>query len=383
MIDKLVTKIQYIMKTSQESRRGLSFERLLYSLSKIYENGIQFRNNLYKTGILKSRKLPCFVISIGNISAGGTGKTPMTIYLSKYLTALGYKVAVVTRGYKGKLEHKGGVVSDGNKILCSPEEAGDEPYMMAQVLKLPVIAGKKRFESGMTAIEKFSPDIIVLDDAFQHIALKRNLNLLLLDAKTPLGNGYMLPRGILREPKASIQRSDAVIFTRSDQNPDIAFDLIDIGLPDIPVFKTVHTPYISRIATKAKNAQPIATQPDMVSHFKGKRVFLFSGIANNSDFKNSCEKIGLIIRPHIEFPDHYRYKQHDIDKITNLFNQSDAEYIVTTQKDYIKIADNFPYDYPLVVLGVQIEFDHNNKTAFERFIKEKMKKYFEKTQALD
>ena len=380
MIDKLITKIQYIMKSSRKSRRGLSFERLLYNLSKVYKNGIQFRNYLYRAGILKSKKLPCFVISIGNISTGGTGKTPMTMYLSKYLTTLGYKVAIVTRGYKGKFEHKNGVVSNGKKILCGPEEAGDEPYMMAQALKLPVIAGKKRFKSGMTAIEKFSPDIIVLDDAFQHIALKRNLNLLLLDTKKPIGNGYLLPRGSLREPAASIQRSDAVIFTRSDQNPDTAFDSIDIELANIPMFKTVHAPLISKIATKKKNVQPTLNQTDMVNHLKGKRAFLFSGIANNPDFKSSCEKIGLIVCHQIEFPDHYWYKQHDINKLTKAFKQINADYMVTTQKDYIKIADNFPFDHPLVVLDVQIKFDHNNKTAFGKFIKEKTQKHFEKTK---
>jgi len=372
MINKLTARIHTIMKSSQKSKKGLSFERFLYSLSKVYESAVLFRNHLYKTNILKSRELPCFVISIGNISAGGTGKTPMTIYLAKYLTSLGYNVAIITRGYKGRLEHKGGVVSDGNKILCNPIDAGDEPYMMAHILKLPVIAGKNRFDTGKTAIEKFSPDILVLDDGFQHMALKRNLNLLLLDARKPIGNRYLLPRGTLREPVTSIRRSDAVIFTRSDLNLDTVVDLADIGLQDIPLFKSVHVPYISNIST-----------PDILNHIKGKCAFLFSGIADNSAFKSSCEKIGVIVCHHIEFPDHCHYTQPDIDKVTEAFKQSNAECIITTQKDYIKIADTFPSDQPLVVLDVQIEFDDNDKTAFKRFIKEKVRNYFKKNHGSD
>jgi tetraacyldisaccharide 4'-kinase len=371
------------MNSCQGSRRGLSFERLMYGFSKVYENGIQFRNNLYKTGILKIKKLPCFVVSIGNITAGGTGKTPMTIYLCKYFTALGFKVAVVTRGYKGELEHKGGVVSDGKRILCNPEEAGDEAYMMAQILKSPVIAGKKRFESGMTAIEKYSSDIIILDDAFQHMALKRDLNLLLLDTKKPLGNGYLLPRGTLREPAASIHRSDAIIFTRSDQNPDTVFDHTNINSKRIPLFKSIHVPYVIRIATGENNIQSLEAQSDILNHIKGKRAFLFSGIANNSAFKNSCENLKLIVCHHIQFPDHYQYTQPEIDTITESFNQSNAEYIVTTHKDYIKITNIFPSDYPILILGVKIEFDSNNKKYFEQFIEKKIQKHFRETQALD
>lgn len=376
MMDKLLARIQDIMTSQQESRPGLSFERLLFYLSHLYKTGVQFRSHLYKKGILKARTLPCFVISIGNITAGGTGKTPMALYLSEYLTALGYKVAIVTRGYKGKLEHKGGIVSDGNKIFHSPEEAGDEAYMMAQALKLPVIAGKKRFDSCMTAIKNFSPDVIVLDDAFQHLALKRNLNLLLFDAKAPLGNRYLLPRGTLREPISAVQRSDAIIYTRSDRNTGTLFDIMDAELKGIPMFKSIHCPFVQKIAITGEDTRPQKPQPDISSRIKGKRAFLFSGIANNSDVKHSCETTGLIVQHHVEFPDHHNYTQYDIDKITNTFKKSNADFIVTTQKDYVKISNNFPSGFPIVILDIQIKFDGNNKTPFETFINEKIKHYF-------
>lgn len=372
MMDKLTASVQDIMKSRRESRPGPSFERFLFNLSKLHEKGLQFRYRLYKKRILKSRTLPCFVISIGNITAGGTGKTPMTIYLSQYLAELGYRVAIVTRGYKGKLEHKGGIVSDGRTIFHGPQVAGDEPYMMAQMVKCPVIAGKDRFKSGMIAIEKFSADIIVLDDAFQHLSLKRDLNIVLLDSEKPLGNTYLLPRGSLRETAASLHRSDAIIRTRSDGKTSPKEDLTNIFQKDIPIFKSSHVPYVCRFSTKKENDHFIESQSKILNQIKGKRAFLFSGIANNPAFKSSCEKIGLMVLGHIEFPDHHRYVRHDIEGITKAFKEKKADYIVTTLKDNIKIASDFPPTLPLVVLDVRIKFGSETKTAFELFINKKL-----------
>ncbi len=161
IFNKLIIKVNTIINSQYKSKQSLSLEHFLYYLSRIYEIAVLSRSYLFKIGILKSRELPCFVISIGNIVAGGTGKTPMTIFLANYLISHGYKVAIVTRGYKGEFEHKGGIVCDAKKILCTPQEAGDESYMMAQLLKLPLITGKNRFKSCITAIKKFSCDIII------------------------------------------------------------------------------------------------------------------------------------------------------------------------------------------------------------------------------
>jgi len=376
MMEKLTVRVQTIMRSRRESRPGPSFERLLFKLSKLHEKGLQFRYSLYKKHILKSRTLPCFVISIGNITAGGTGKTPMTIYLSQFLTALGYKVAIVTRGYKGQLEHKGGIVSDGRTIFHGPQIAGDEPYMMAQMVKCPVIAGKNRFKSGMTAIEKFSSEIIVLDDAFQHLTLKRDLNILLLDAKEPFGNSYLLPRGPLRETVTSIHRSDAIILTRSDLEPGSKKDLTDIFPQNIPVLKSSHVPHGCKTSTKRDSTLCTEPKADILNRMKGKSAFLFSGIAHNSDFKRSCEKTGLVVQGHIEFPDHHRYTPADIDTIKKAFEESRSAIIVTTRKDYVKIADYFPSDCPFIVLDVQIKINDIDKIIFEEFIKNKIADYF-------
>src|SRR3989338_4045779 len=178
----------------------------LYSSSILYGICIKLRYFLYHTGIFKTKRLTCKVISIGNITVGGSGKTPMAIYLAKKLKEKGRKVIILSRGYKGKV--KGiGVVSDGGNILLDPEDAGDEPYLMAAKLKnIPVIVGKDRYKAGLYAIEKFNPDVIILDDGFQHIRLARDIDFLLIDLRKGFGNGHLFPLGMLREPLSGLKR---------------------------------------------------------------------------------------------------------------------------------------------------------------------------------
>ena len=197
----------------------LSLETALLVLSLAYGVVIRIRARLYAAGVLPSKALLCRVISVGNIIAGGTGKTPMTIFVAQLLRDKGQRVVVLSRGYRGSMEASGGIVSDGERIFKGPDEAGDEPYLMARVLKgIPVVVGKRRYEAGMMAIARFQPDVIVLDDAFQHLRLKRDLDLVLLDCRSPWGNGYLLPRGLLREPLSALRRAHAIIFTRSRQS---------------------------------------------------------------------------------------------------------------------------------------------------------------------
>ena len=382
---RMEVRINSIINSRQyKTKQGFPLEYFLYGFSKIYKLIILFRHYLYKSGILQSKKVSCFVISIGNIVAGGTGKTPMTIFLAKYLTSLEYKVAIVTRGYKGEFEHKNGIVCDGKNILCTPSEAGDESYMMAQVLKLPLLVGKNRYKSCITAIEKFSCDIIILDDAFQHISLKRDLDLLLIDAKNPFGNRYLLPRGILREPLISLQRCDCVIYTHSNQdNQDNLQGTSDIISKAIPVFKSSHIPYIKLKISENFITPSFKSQKDKIQNlkspsykspsYKSKNALIFSGIANNSNFKHSCENMGLIVKKHLQFGDHYQYKKGDIDKIKTLFKQESADLIVTSLKDYVKISHCFSNEYPVMVLDVKINFNKQNRHKFEIFIKNRLK----------
>ena len=376
MFNKLTFQVNAILNSKYQTKHGMTLERLLYYLSKIYELVMRFRIYLYEIGILKSKNLPCFVISIGNIVAGGTGKTPMTIFLANYLQSKGYKVTVVTRGYKGEFEQKGGIVCDDQNNLSTQKEAGDESYMMAQLLQLPILAGKNRYESCISAIKKFSPDIIILDDAFQHLALKRDLDLLLINSENPFGNSYLLPRGFLREPLTAVQRCDAVIYTHSDSNTPsntTTNTIADIIPASINTFKSNHTPYIKKLDTE-KFVLPLSNKKEACeNNIQGKIALLFSGIANNSNFRSGCKKMGFKIKQHIEFADHYQYSKQDIDKIKSIFKQGSVDFIVTTLKDYVKISDCFSDKYPVMVLDVKIEFNAENRQKFDFFLKNKLK----------
>ena len=195
------------------------FMVLLTLLSFVYALILQLRVLVYKAGLLRSFRLPCPVISVGNLTVGGTGKTPMTLYLARWFMDRGKRVVILSRGYGGSLEGTIRIVADGSTILLSPGDAGDEPYLLANSLPgVMVVIGSDRYQAGCLALERLNPDIFILDDGFQHLRLKRDLNLLLLDCEKPFGNGRTLPAGILREPVSAIERADLVIFTRCNGN---------------------------------------------------------------------------------------------------------------------------------------------------------------------
>lgn len=357
--------------------RLLSLETLLGLVSKAYGVVVKAKVTLYRTGVVKSKKLPCFVISVGNITAGGTGKTPMTVYVTDLVQQMGYKVAVISRGYKGKFEQSGGVVCDGHKLCCTPEESGDEPFLIAQSLGVPVLAGKDRYALGMKAIQKFDSQVIVLDDAFQHIKLKRDLDLVLLDAGHPFGNGELIPRGRLREPISSLERGDAIIFTRSDVKSlkKCEHPVLDKYTKKKPVLWTSHYPHISKIINGSGRKLDKKSIEDFLENNRNKQGLLFSGIANNKDFRRTCESMGMGIAGHLEFPDHYWYKPDDITMLLEQYKKLGADFIVTTQKDYVKIAERFVIPELLVVVGVAIRFMENYGEAFESLIKERIQSH--------
>jgi len=370
-LNKLEERVTHV--SDRNFRPGLfSFEWFLVGISCLYGLGVRFWLWLYKKGILKQKALPCFVISIGNIVVGGAGKTPMAIYVAGVLKKMEKRSVVISRGYKGNYKNDAVIVSDGNRIFLDAEASGDEPHMMARRRSFPVVVGKDRFKAGMKAINAFKPDVIVLDDGFQHLKLKRDLDLLLLDYSNPLGNKRFLPAGRLREtPQTSAQRADALIFTRSPDKDKTAESINEVlrHYPDCSWFKTFHAPFIFKQIVHNENSKEYYTD---VGSLKGKKAVLFSAIAKNTSFCDAMKGSGINVLDHLEFKDHYRYKEPDILLINRAAKKVCADVILTTEKDWVKLNQDIEWGLDLIVIGIQIEFEDSQR--FESFLNSRLKK---------
>ncbi|MFH1076169.1 MAG: tetraacyldisaccharide 4'-kinase [Pseudomonadota bacterium] len=341
--------------------------KLIDSLSFAYSYLMRLRVSLYKHGVFQTKRLPCAVVSIGNLVMGGTGKTPFTVYVAESLKQAGYKVAVLSRGYKGKSEKSGGIVSDGETILMQPDQAGDEPYLMATKLKgVPVLVGGNRYKSGLKAISHFNPDVVILDDGFQHIQLYRDLNICLCDSQNPFGNGFVFPSGALREPIDHLWRADAVVLTRGTDNIGHSINLIKGYVRGKPVFASSHEP--SGIVDMRSR------QTHDTTILKNKKVVGFSGIANNNSFISSLLSLGACVACFIPFPDHHRYSEKDIARIIQAAERICPDYIVTTEKDYMRLRhiSLSPLNLPALVLSITISF-REDLLPFETFLKNRIK----------
>ena len=356
-----------------------SLASLLHGISIFYSAAQRLRATCYRHRVIPSHELPCKVISIGNITVGGTGKTPMTIYVATEIKHAGFNVVIISRGYKGVAEKHGGIVSDGRTLYMDAEQAGDEPYMIACRLKgVPVVVGKNRFAAGMLAIEKFQPDVIVLDDAFQHLKLKRDLDLVLLDHMRPFGNTHLLPRGVLREPVSSLERSEACILTRYRVGADEALmssvAKIQVLVPGVPVFTSSYVPYwyvVQKGVHNSFEAVPDVFSANDLEQVNHRKVFCFSGIARNDDFQQTVKELGFNVTGLLEFSDHHRYSAKDLATILRCAENTGADQLITTEKDHARIAfkDSLPME--LIVIGVKVSFG-DREQDFISFIKNRL-----------
>lgn len=335
-------------------------EPCLRGLSRGYKAAVTLKNRLYGKGLIEALRLSCPVISIGNITVGGTGKTPMTVFVARHLAERRFSPLILSRGYGGSASEKGGMVSDGQRLIMDASEAGDEPYMMAAALKgVPVFVGKNRRETGIKALAQCSPDLILLDDGFQHRKLNRDLDILLLDGAHPLGNGFLLPRGPLREPPAALERAHVFVLTRSNRVADpiktFRSRLAALGLPgfvlDTPVFACVHRPVL-RGLKKAGAAAQMVPEAEVPSH----RVFGFSGIADNSDVQRSLADLGFSVAGFMGFPDHHPYRPEDLAAISEGARACGAVSLVTTEKDAARLGKTLTFSRDLRVVGIDIDF---------------------------
>ncbi|NTV50602.1 MAG: tetraacyldisaccharide 4'-kinase [Geobacteraceae bacterium] len=298
---------------------------LLAPFGLIYSFIQKLRATLYRIGMLKTLRLPRPVISIGNITVGGTGKTPVTAYIARLLLEQGYRVAVLSRGYGGSLEGQTIVVSDGATVMLGPRECGDEPYLLASTVPgLMVVIGADRYAAGQLAVQQLSPDIFLLDDGFQHLRLHRDLNILLLDSSRPFGNGWTLPAGMLREAANAAMRADVIILTRCPEGATVA-PLVS----GKPAFAASH---------RLVDALPLTGgNPVPLTELQGPAFLAFAGIAEPEFFFSALRDRGINIVGTLPFPDHAYYDQTSLDTIREALRSSGAEYAITTEKDGVKL----------------------------------------------
>lgn len=316
----------------------------LTPLSGLYSLAQRMRELMYRYGIFKTVRLPRPVVSIGNLTVGGTGKTPVAAYISRFLLAQGYRVAVLSRGYGGSLEGSTCVVSDGSTIMLGAAECGDEPYLLAATVPgLMVVIGTDRYAAGQLAMQQFSPDIFLLDDGFQHLRLHRDLNILLMDFSRPLGNGWTLPGGLLRESSAAARRADMIIFTRAAEGSQITYNT-----HGIPVCISSHT-MVDLLPLGGTGAIPF-------SACRGHALVAFAGIADPESFFDGLRKMGLNPVQTFIFPDHADYNQERCNSLAEAMRTNNADFFVTTEKDGVKLG-GFSKEYADRTLLVRLDLE--------------------------
>jgi tetraacyldisaccharide 4'-kinase len=300
-------------------------------LEKIYEWGDKINKWLKSAKKFENIK----VISIGNITAGGTGKTPAAIYFAKILQSESFKTAILTRGYGGSKSSEGAELTDGKQIFLTAEESGDEPMLLANNLPdIPIGVGRNRFEMGNHLLSKHDINLFLLDDGFQHYALHRDVDVVLIDGTNPFGNGHLLPHGILREPIEELQRADIIIISKSDLVEDATLEELSNYLKKISgnqfIFYASHTPTcLVKISKKMKKSEKKLTT------IKNESVWALSGIGNHGAFEKTLHKLGTTSVKNITFRDHHNYSEKDIASILKRVQEYD--FVITTEKDYIKL----------------------------------------------
>jgi len=288
-------------------------------LSLLFASLVELRNYLFDSGFIRKCYPKFPTISIGNISFGGTGKTPFVIYLSNLLLNLGYKPIILSRGYKGK--HRGiTIVRDDDKILCDVAQAGDELYLVAKRIQSPVIASKKKFKAIPTINKNLVGNVLIIDDGFQHRKIERDLDIVLIDSET-VKKPFVYPKGCLREPLRNLNRANVIALAE-----DVLPHSIDKEL--------LSNKTIIRYKKAVKYLIDLLSKPVELQRVVDKRVVLISGLANNAQFYNTVANLGIEIYQHFQFKDHYTYSEEDIRKILIYAISINIYTIITTEKDF-------------------------------------------------
>jgi tetraacyldisaccharide 4'-kinase len=338
---------------------------ILFGGSKIFQVAVKMRRWLYNVRILRDKTLGVQVIAIGNLTVGGTGKTPVVEKFARELRDAGRNVAILSRGYRSKPppihvwllnkilfredQNPPRVVSDGKSLLLDSDTAGDEPYMLASNLRdVIVLVDKDRVKSGRYAIEKFGCDTLLLDDGFQYWHLRgRRHDVVLIDCQQPFGNSHLLPRGTLREPPSHLARAHTIFITKSDGDTAELRERIARLNPGAPIIECIHRPlYFEDVFTGERKGLELLA---------GKKVASLSGIAQPESFEQSLVKLGSELVYSKRFADHHRFTQQEILNAINRAKKRQAEIIVTTQKDAVRFPKIDRRDLPFYFMRVEIQ----------------------------
>lgn len=346
-------------------KRAAILRGVLWMFSGMFFGIVQTRLKLYRKRVLRDRALGCLVISIGNPTVGGTGKTPVVEKFARALQAGGRRVAILSRGYKSKKppllkrivnrlgpkqEFVPRIVSDGNKLLLDSQLAGDEPYMLASNLRnVIVLVDRDRVKSGVYAIEKMGCDTLLLDDGLQYLRLKHRLDVVLVDSQAPFGNEYLLPRGTLREPPRNLRRASFIFVTKCVPGADNSalIERIRRYNRTAQIVECTHSPrYLENVFTGER--QPL-------SYLKGRYVGALSAIARPESFEDGLRKLGAKIELSRHFADHHRFSEKDIAGFIRRCVNRDLDAILTTEKDCVRFPRLKDLELPVYFLRVEIE----------------------------
>ena len=331
-------------------------------LAPVYVGGLEVYLLLVKLGIRKQTRLSVPVICIGNLTTGGTGKTPMAQTLTSLLNRNHLKVCLLSRGYGGKNEFGCAIVSDGKDVLLTPQEAGDEAHLLAKTLpETPVIVGKDRRVTGKLAIETFSPDVLLLDDGLQFWLLERDLNIILLNAAEPFDNGYTFPRGLLREPPSHLKRAGIVVITnvRHAGAKKVGEVLLEAQrlAPGVPLFTADLVPTeLKRVGENFSHAEKVPPQ-----WLNGKRIASLCAVGNPASFESLLGDLGGVLASRFRLRDHQEITVSDMERAFQEACEAGAEAMIITEKDAVKMP---VLKSPIPIYSLEVEMKIDGEIAF-------------------
>jgi tetraacyldisaccharide 4'-kinase len=347
--------VDVILERRAGKRAGV-LRALLLLLSYLYLGIVTLRLSLFHSHILRSHQLGCPVVSIGNLTVGGTGKTPVVEKLARDLTTRGRRIAILSRGYKsvkGRASHATGtscrVVSEGGAILLDSKNAGDEPFMLAKNLRgVAVVVDKDRVGCGSHAVNRLGCDLLILDDGLQYLKLHRKFDIVLIDREAPFGNEYLLPRGTLREPPSHLQRATHILITKSDGSDQTALhERIRLHNRTAPIIECRHRPVL---------VQDLSTGEEFpLSYLQALRAASLSAIASPESFEQGLRRLGVELELTQSFADHHRYSKREIERFLKRCARRGISCVLTTEKDAVRMPRLLNQEIPIRYLRIEIE----------------------------